>query len=293
MKWRRLFSDQNNSRKKNRLIITMVSLVLIMLFIPTYFWTKTNHKVMYDRYNSRTSPIIMVPGSSASINRFNSLVSLLNQDTNRKHSLLKIEVENNGKLEYSGKINKNDREPIIVAGFENNHDGYSNIKKQATMLNQAFKSLSTRYHFNNFKAFGHSNGGLIWTRWIETYYADYSDQIELKTLMTVGTPYNFDETSTSRPTQMLSDFIKNRRKIPTDLNVFAIIGTQSFTSDGLVPEASAQAGKYVYQNQAKSYTTLTVSGDNAQHSSLPHNRQIIQMIEQYLMDTNRGTNNSR
>lgn len=293
MKWRRLFSDQNNSRKKNRLIITMVSLVLIMLFIPTYFWTKTNHKVMYDRYNSRTSPIIMVPGSSASINRFNSLVSLLNQDTNRKHSLLKIEVENNGKLEYSGKINKNDREPIIVAGFENNHDGYSNIKKQATMLNQAFKSLSTRYHFNNFKAFGHSNGGLIWTRWIETYYADYSDQIELKTLMTVGTPYNFDETSTSRPTQMLSDFIKNRRKIPTDLNVFAIIGTQSFTSDGLVPEASAQAGKYVYQNQAKSYTTLTVSGDNAQHSSLPQNRQIIQMIEQYLMDTNRGTNNSR
>ena len=293
MKWRRLFSDQNNSRKKNRLIITMVSLVLIMLFIPTYFWTKTNHKVMYDRYNSRMSPIIMVPGSSASINRFNSLVSLLNQDTNRKHSLLKIEVENNGKLEYSGKINKNDREPIIVVGFENNHDGYSNIKKQATMLNQAFKSLSTRYHFNNFKAFGHSNGGLIWTRWIETYYADYSDQIELKTLMTVGTPYNFDETSTSRPTQMLSNFIKNRRKIPTDLNVFAIIGTQSFTSDGLVPEASAQAGKYVYQNQAKSYTTLTVSGDNAQHSSLPQNRQIIQMIEQYLMDTNRGTNNSR
>lgn len=293
MKWRQLFSDQNISRKKNRLIITMVSLVLIMLFIPTYFWTKTNHKVMYDRYNSRMSPIIMVPGSSASINRFNSLVSLLNQDTNRKHSLLKIEVENNGKLEYSGKINKNDREPIIVVGFENNHDGYSNIKKQATMLNQAFKSLSTRYHFNNFKAFGHSNGGLIWTRWIETYYADYSDQIELKTLMTVGTPYNFDETSTSRPTQMLSDFIKNRRKIPTDLNVFAIIGTQSFTSDGLVPEASAQAGKYVYQNQAKSYMTLTVSGDNAQHSSLPQNRQIIQMIEQYLMDTSRGTNNSR
>lgn len=293
MKWRLLFSVQNSSRKKNRLIITMVSLVLIMLFIPTYFWTKTNHKVMYDRYNSRMSPIIMVPGSSASINRFNSLVSLLNQDTNWKHSLLKIEVENNGKLEYSGKINKNDREPIIVVGFENNHDGYSNIKKQATMLNQAFKSLSTRYHFNNFKAFGHSNGGLIWTRWIETYYADYSDQIELKTLMTVGTPYNFDETSTSRQTQMLSDFIKNRRKIPTDLNVFAIIGTQSFTSDGLVPEASAQAGKYVYQNQAKSYTTLTVSGDNAQHSSLPQNRQIIQMIEQYLMDTNRGTNNSR
>lgn len=293
MKWRQLFSDQNISRKKSRIIITMVSLVLIMLFIPTYFWTKTNHKVMYDRYNSRMSPIIMVPGSSASITRFNSLVSLLNQDTNRKHSLLKIKVENNGKLEYSGKINKNDWEPIIVVGFENNHDGYSNIKKQATMLNQAFKSLSTRYHFNNFKAFGHSNGGLIWTRWIETYYADYSDHIELKTLMTVGTPYNFDETSTSRPTQMLSDFIKNRRKIPTDLNVFAIIGTQSFTSDGLVPEASAQAGKYVYQNQAKSYTTLTVSGDNAQHSSLPQNRQIIQMIEQYLMDTNRGTNNSR
>ena len=40
MKWRQLFSDQNISRKKNRLIITMVSLVLIMLFIPTYFGRK-------------------------------------------------------------------------------------------------------------------------------------------------------------------------------------------------------------------------------------------------------------
>lgn len=291
--WQKLFSDQSKLTRKNWRIFWLVLGILIILFIPTYFWTKTSHEVMYDRHNSQMSPIIMVPGSSASINRFNSLVTLLNQDTNRKHSLLKIEVMNNGKLEYSGKINKNDQEPIIVIGFENNHDGYSNIKKQAEMLNSAFESLTRRYHFNNFKAFGHSNGGLIWTRWIETYYSDYEDQITLKTLMTVGSPYNFDETSTTRGTQMLSDFIKNRSKIPSDLTVLAVIGTQSYTSDGLVPEASAQAGKFIYQNQAKSYTTLTVSGDSAQHSSLPQNRQIIQMIEQYLMDTNRGSGSSR
>ena len=63
------------------------------------------------------------------------------------------------------------------------------------MFDAAFAQLSEEYQFNNFKAFGHSNGGLIWTRWIETYYADYKDDIKLRVLMTVASPFNLAETS--------------------------------------------------------------------------------------------------
>ena len=261
-------------------------LVIILLTIPAYFQMHSSNQLRAQRQRATMSPIIMIPGSSATKERFNRLVNLLNRDTHQKHSLLKVEVYNNGKITYSGKINKGDREPFIVVGFQNNHDGYDNIKKQATMFDAAFAQLSEEYQFNNFKAFGHSNGGLIWTRWIETYYADYKDDIKLRVLMTVASPFNLAETSIKNKTQMFTDFVKYRTKIPRSLDVIAVVGNEdSYTSDGLVPADSVLAGKYIYQKRAHSYTSMTVTGEQAQHSNLPQNKQIVKLIEQYLMDS--------
>lgn len=261
-------------------------LVIILLTIPAYFQMHSSNQLRAQRQRATMSPIIMIPGSSATKERFNRLVNLLNRDTHQKHSLLKVEVYNNGKITYSGKINKGDREPFIVVGFQNNHDGYDNIKKQATMFDAAFAQLSEEYQFNNFKAFGHSNGGLIWTRWIETYYDDYKDDIKLRVLMTVASPFNLAETSIKNKTQMFTDFVKHRTKIPRSLDVIAVVGNEdSYTSDGLVPADSVLAGKYIYQKRAHSYTSMTVTGEQAQHSNLPQNKQIVKLIEQYLMDS--------
>jgi len=163
-------------------------IVVIATAIPTIIWVNSANKIRAQRHNSQVSPVIMVPGSSATTERFNQLVKLLNQKTDRKHSLLKVNVGTDGSLTYSGSISKQDQEPIIVVGFKNNHDGYSNIKKQAKWLNIAFNALSKQYKFNNFKAFGHSNGGLIWTYWLEHYYSEYSSIINIKVLMTLGSP---------------------------------------------------------------------------------------------------------
>jgi len=112
----------------------------------------------------------MIPGSSATENRFDGLVTKLNQGRQgTKHSLLKLKVWNDGHITYSGSIDAKDNEPVIVVGFENNKDGYSNIKKQAKLFNQAFEALQEKYNFNNFKGLGHSNGGLIYTAFIENY----------------------------------------------------------------------------------------------------------------------------
>ena len=259
-------------------------LVLIVLAIPAYLWMRSSNAYLAQQSKSKMSPVIMVPGSSATKNRFNQLVELLNKDTDKKHSLMKIQVDNHYKVTTDGYIHRGDREPIIVIGFQNNHDGYENIKKQARMLDVAFDKLTNEYHFNNFKAFGHSNGGLIWTYWLEHYYSQYSDYIKIKRLMTLGTPFNFAEKSINSPTQMFTDFVKHRNKIPRSLNVVSIAGTENYDSDGLVPEESVQAGKYIYQNQVDHYTTMTVTGEDAQHSDLPQNKEIVRIIEQYLLD---------
>jgi len=267
--------------KKTALVFSLVCLFLIGLAVPSYSWTRKNVQKIEKFYNSKLSPIIMIPGSSATENRFDGLVAKLNQDRQgTKHSLLKVKIWNDGRMTYSGSIDAKDNEPIIVIGFENNKDGYSNIKKQAKMVNQAFEALQSKYNFNNFKGLGHSNGGLIYTAFIENYLGDYD--VDLKTLMTIGTPYNFTETNIKNKSEMLADFIKAREAIPTTLHMYSVAGTITYDSDELVPDASVSAGKYIYQNQAETYTEITVTGEDAQHSDLPTNDEVVALIKQHI-----------
>ncbi len=261
----------------------LVVIMLTVLSIPSFFWMRKDNNARAERSKSLLSPVIMVPGSSATTERFNQLIDELNKTTFKRHSVIKITVSRKAKLTYSGAIGKNDLEPLIIIGFDNNKDGYTNIKKQAKWLNTAFKSLAQNYKFNNFKAFGHSNGGLIWTYWLEHYYAEYSGDIKIKKLMTLGTPYNFNESNINNRTQMLADFIKNRSKLPTYLKVYSLSGGKNYESDGIVPETSVAAGKFIFQNQVKNYTAITVTGEKADHSDLPQNKQVIQAIRQYLL----------
>ncbi|EPC16765.1 alpha beta hydrolase superfamily protein [Lacticaseibacillus casei DSM 20011 = JCM 1134 = ATCC 393] len=227
-------------------------------------------------------PIILIPGSSATEDRFNTLITQLNAQTTG-HSLLKITVKTNGTLTYSGKIAARDTEPYIVVAFENNKDGYNNIKKQAAWFNIAFKQLAKTYNFNRFRGIGHSNGGLIFTLFLEKYYSD--SDVRMTRLMTIGTPYNLEESNPDNRTQMLNDLITSRNKLPSSLTVYSIAGTENLDGDGTVPIESVEAGKYIFQNQVAHYTQITVSGDEAGHSSLPQNRQIVNLISQYMVAT--------
>ncbi|BAX71438.1 alpha/beta hydrolase superfamily protein [Leuconostoc suionicum] len=233
------------------------------------------------------SPIILIPGSSASVNRFDSLLTKLNTKSQR-HDVLKVLVTKDGKLVYSGKIRSSDEQPFIVVGFQNNADGYDNIKKQAKWLNTALIDLQDRYHFHNFQGIGHSNGGLIWTRYLENYYS--SDSFNMATLMTLGTPFNFSESSSQRRTVMLKDFIEKSTKLPSNLIMYSIAGTEDYTDDGIVPVQSVLAGKYIFQKHVKSYTQITVSGDDAQHSSLPENTEVVKLIQEHILKDNINNN---
>lgn len=276
--------------KRQRIIIVIFVLIFGFLTFFSYCWSHQSVSVLQKRQQSRMSPVIMIPGSSATVNRFDTLVTRINQMDHRNHSLLKVKVYNSGKITYSGQIRQNDNEPFIVVGFENNHDGYSNIKKQAKMFNVAFNQLKEQYNFNNFKGIGHSNGGLIYTYFLEHYFNER--QIKIKRLMTIGTPYNFAEPS-NRRTQMLTDFIKYRKNLPSNLTMYSVAGSENYVEDGLVPLSSVLAGKYIYQGIVKHYTQVTVTGKLAQHSALPQNREVLDLICRYVLNRNnpRQSNN--
>lgn len=264
--------------------LVILSVLMIILGIPSYLWTKKNVSTLAGRYNSTMSPIIMIPGSSATADRFDDLVKTVNRQYGERHSLLKLTVHTDDKITYSGSIKPGDPRPFIVVGFQNNKDGYDNIKQQAKWFDIAFNQLKQRYRFNNFNAFGHSNGGLIWTYFLEHYFND--DTIDIRQMLTVGTPYNFEEKNNTKRTQMLDDFINNRKKLPADLTYYSVAGTQLYTDDGIVPLGSVDSGKYIFEGTVKHYTLITLTGDKAQHSDMIANSQFITLFHQYIIGNN-------
>lgn len=267
--------------KKHFLAIIILFLSILIILLGLF----TPYPKPYNSPKKRLSPVILVPGSNASINRFDKTIESINDHTNHKHSLLKIKVTKNNKLKIKGELNPRDQEPFIVIGFQNNKDGYKNIKEQAQQFNIAFHYAYQKYHFNSFKAMGHSNGGLILTRWLETsYHTNYNNYPKIKQLLTIGTPFNFEENSINHETVMLHDMIKERKNLPSFLHVMSVGGTSSYESDGIVREGSYQCAKYIFQKQVKKFTMITITGDDSGHSDLPTNKQVISIMEQHLLD---------
>ncbi|WP_001185096.1 alpha/beta hydrolase, partial [Streptococcus agalactiae] len=58
--------------------------------------------------------------------------------------------------------------------------------------------------------------------------------------------------------------------------------------DKIVPFASVETGKYIFQETAKHYTQLTVTGNNATHSDLPDNPEVIQYVAEKILKNEKG-----
>ncbi|WP_143696218.1 alpha/beta hydrolase, partial [Weissella viridescens] len=82
--------------------------LLLLLAFPAYSWTKMNIHELDRFYNSKLSPVILIPGSSATNNRFDGMVEDINQTAPVRHSLIKVKVWNDGRITVVGKKLKND-----------------------------------------------------------------------------------------------------------------------------------------------------------------------------------------
>ena len=228
-------------------------------------------------------PIIMIPGSSATENRFNRMVKKLNRNQHPHHSLVRIKVWNDGHMTYRGHLRKKDKQPIFVVGFQNNRDGYENIKQQAAMFNSALTVLREKYFFNSFKALGHSNGGLVFTAFLQQYLANHSE-LEMEKLLTIGSPYNLNKKNINHRVAMLDDFISNQENIPKKLQHLSIMGIFFRDGDGIVHKSSVEAGSLIYKGKIASHREVVIVGKDAHHSSLPQNEQVVDLIREFLLE---------
>ncbi|WP_125704515.1 alpha/beta hydrolase [Lacticaseibacillus daqingensis] len=273
---------------KAGLAVVFAGVLMLGLWLPAGRWMQTS--VQHRRLAERNAimPIIFVPGSSATQDRFDALFAALTQagPTTRAqaHSVLKVTVSAAGKLALSGRLRAGDRQPFIVIAFADNRDGYPTIQKQAGWLATAMRDLQKRYGFTHYSGVGHSNGGLVWTLYLER---KAPASLAMQHLMTLGTPFNLAESSRQNRTALLVDLLADRQKLPKTLIVDSVAGTQTMTGDGTVPLASVEAGRYVFQGQVQHFTQTTVTGADASHSDLTTNPQVVRLIQTQLLTERR------
>lgn len=261
--------------------LAVILVALVVLCIPGLLWRSQQRAHVQADYRSAMAPVFLVPGSSATQNRFNALVAELNRETPHQHSLLRVEVMTDGTLKYTGSIRPTDKQPIIVVGFENHRDGYETIQKQAKWFTIAFKALQQTYHFNHFSAMGHSNGGLVLTIFLEDDVAQTKAHADR--LMTIASPFNLEESDQNVDTPLFKQLSQHRKHLPKSVTVYSIAGSEGYSGDGIVPFDSVNRGKLIFQGQVKSFTQMTVTGANANHADLPENQQIVGLIRQDLL----------
>ena len=141
--------------------------------------------------------------------------------------------------------------------------------------------LGEKYAFTSFKGLGHSNGGLVYTAFLQQYLTEHAN-LELEKLITIGSPYNLNKKEISDRVPMLDDFVANQEKLPKKLQHLSILGIFFRDGDGIVHRSSVEAGSLIYKGKIASHREVVITGKAAHHSSLPQNEQVIDLIKEFL-----------
>lgn len=232
-------------------------------------------------------PLIMVPGTGGTIDRFDGLIQTLQQTTDS--SVIKVQVNTDETVTTSGKLRAN-TQPLIVIAFEDPSDPALPLQGKWYQIGLAY--LTKQYRFETYTFLGHSNGGLVLTQYLEDQYTTADPK--LVRAMTLGTPfndmddrYNANQITFDTPQEysaQLTNYLANQTRIP-ELDFLNVIGDTGEATDDVVEMTSVLAGRLLYQDRGD-YQEKIITSD-AQHSALVENLEVVDLIHHFLWQENK------
>lgn len=281
---------QTFSKNKQKLIKSTLVLGMAVFLYSMFLVAERTNASSKNEVVAIQTPTILVPGTNATNNRFNGFINKLSSLGVDTVDVLKVYVQKNGAITFSGDLSAKSAHPLIVVGFEDNSEDAVDI--EAKWLKQAIQKVQETYKFEAYNYIGHSNGGLVLTSFLENYNDD-----TLPTLLkaaTIATPYNdvsFSDndkttefTEVKNETNLLKNSISKQSAIPSSISFLNIAGVTSDTSytDSVVPVQSVLSGRLVYENQVANYEEYLVTGEETTHSELVENKKVLLKIKSFL-----------
>ena len=280
--------------------ILFSTLIIVMLLLGVYFF-KNNYQQKNSSRIRIDTPTLFVHGWGSSYHAEESMVAYA-QKQHATNSVIRADVNPNGKVTLFGTIKKRAKNPIVEVNLQNNKSIFAGLSNQTSAMNKSsnyikdvITALQKRYRFNRINLVGHSMGNLQIAYYLRNN-ATNAHMPHLNKQVSIAGHYNgyIGETSAPKTTvlnhagkpQKMSvgyrGLLSLRKNFPQNAEVLNIYGDTGSGSDGDVNVNSARSYRYLVSKRAYSYQEKEIRGPRAQHSKLHENRQVDRLLVNFL-----------
>ena len=215
------------------------------------------------------------------------------------NSVIRADVDANGKVKLIGAISKNAVNPIVEVNYRNNVQ--LNFKEHGRYARNVVQTLQNEYGIKKINMVGHSLGNIsIMYYLLQTAHdpempklnkqisiGGHFDGLDFKQLpIAIRQPANLHVNREGKPNKTNSTYremMKLRTLYPNkQTDILNIIGNIGGNSDGIVKNASSLSLEYLVAPMAKTYQVVKIVGKNAEHGQLTYNKQVERSIINFL-----------
>lgn len=221
------------------------------------------------------------------------------QEAGVTNSVIRADVDANGKVKLIGTIPNNAVNPIVEVNYRNNVQ--LNFKENGRYARNVVQTLQNEYGIKKVNMVGHSLGNTSIMYYLlqeahnpnlprlnkQVSIGGHFDGLDFKQLpIAIRQPANLRVDNEGKPNKMNATYremAKLRTLYPNkEIDVLNIIGNIGGNSDGIVKNASSLSLEYLVAPMAKSYRVVTITGKNAEHGQLTYNKQVEKQIINFL-----------
>lgn len=212
-------------------------------------------------------------------------------------SVIRAEVDGNGRVTLIGSWPKGAKNPICEVNYENNRQ--LDFNKHGVYATNVVKALQKQYGIKKINMVGHSLGNISIIYYMlqngkkmpqlqkEVNIAGHFTGLTFDGLPSaIKQPAGMKLDKNGKPNKMNATYkqmTQARTAYPKNqVQVLNIIGDIGNNSDGRVENVSSLSLKYLVADCAKSYQVVKIKGKNAQHSKLHNNSQVDKVLIKFL-----------
>ena len=285
---------------RKRKAILFSTLIIVILLSSIYF-LKNNYQKENGASIRIDTPTLFVHGWGSSYHAEESMVAYA-QKQHATNSVIRADVNPNGKVTLLGTIKKRAKNPIVEVNLQNNKSIFAGINNQIAAMNKSsnyikdvINALQKRYRFNCINLVGHSMGNLQIAYYLRnnatnSHMPNLNKQVSIAGhyngyLGEQGAPNKTVLNRAGKPQKMSASYrglLSLRKKFPQKAAVLNIYGDTGSGSDGDVTVNSARSYRYLVSKRARSYQEKEIRGPHAQHSKLHENRQVDRLLVNFL-----------
>jgi hypothetical protein len=215
------------------------------------------------------------------------------------NSVIRADVDANGKVKLIGAISKNAVNPIVEVNYSNNVQ--LNFKEHGRYARNVVQTLQNEYGIKKINMVGHSLGNISIMYYLlqtandpempklnkQISIGGHFDGLDFKQLpIAIRQPANLHVNREGKPNKTNSTYremMKLRTLYPNkQTDILNIIGNIGGNSDGIVKNASSLSLEYLVAPMAKTYQVVKIVGKNAEHGQLTYNKQVERSIINFL-----------